>query len=116
MVIDDLISILTGICDTVIEQGSLGDDAPYPAERFFTIWNASSSDHKHYDNKTFGYTWVIDINFYSTDPEDVYRSLEYARLALKECGWAVGGRGHAVYSDDKSYTGRGITAVYLEIE
>ena len=115
MVIETLISILSGICDTVIEQGSLADDAPYQ-ERFFTFWNASSDDHKHYDNQTYGYTWTVDVNFYSTDPADVYATLDAARLALKSHGWKISGKGHAVYSDDPNYTGRGMTAVYLEIE
>lgn len=115
MVIENLISILSGICETVIEQGSLADDAPYP-ERFFTFWNASSDDHKHYDNQTYGYIWTVDINFYSTDPADVYAALDAARLALKSHEWKISGKGHAVYSDEPNYTGRGMTAVYLEIE
>lgn len=116
MVIDNLISILSGICETVIEQGSLPDDAPYPATRFFTFWNASTEDHKHYDNNTHGYIWTVDVNFYSTDPTDVYSTLDAARLALKESGWTITGKGHAVYSDDSNYTGRGFTADYLEFE
>lgn len=116
MVIENLISILSGICETVIEQGSLAEDAPYPAERFFTFWNVKSDDHKHYDDDTYGYIWTVDVNFYSTNPEDVYSTLDAARLALKSAGWKISGKGHAVYSDDSSYTGRGMTAAYLEIE
>lgn len=116
MVIDDLISILSGICETVIEQGSLADDEQYPADRFFTFWNASSDDHKHYDNNTYGYVWMVDVNFYSLDPDDVFSSLEAARRALKSSGWTINGKGHAIGSDDERYSGRGMTAEYLEIE
>ena len=116
MILDDLITILSGICKTVIEQGSLADDEPYPAERFFTFWNDSTDDHKHYDNDTYGYTWLVDVNFYSTDPDDVYTTLDAARLALKQSGWVINGKGHTIGSDDKRYSGRGFTAAYLEIE
>lgn len=116
MVTDDLITILSGICGTVIEQGSLADDAPYPAERFFTFWNESSDDRKHYDNNTYGYAWLVDVNFYSTNPDDVYTTLDAARLALKQSGWVINGKGHAIGSDDKRYSGRGFTAAFLEIE
>lgn len=115
MVLDNLTSILSDICETVMEQGSLAADAPYP-ERFFTYWNQSTDDHKHYDNNTYGYTWLVDVNFYSADPDDVYITLEAARTALKAHGWTVTGKGHAVYSDDANYTGRGFTAAFLEIE
>ncbi len=114
MIIDNLINTLSGICNNVIEQGSLAADAPYP-DRFFTFWNNSSDDHKHYDDTAYGYVWNCDINFYSTSAEDVYSTLEEAREALQADGWIISGKGHSVASDTETHTGRGFTATYLEI-
>lgn len=113
MPIDNLIATLQTICDVVFEQGSLAPETPYPA-RFFTFWNNDTADHKHYDNKAHGYVWEIDVNSYSTDPADVYAMQEQARTALLAAGWKIGGKGHAVMSDDPTHTGRGFTARFIE--
>lgn len=114
MPIQNLIDKLTAICSEVMEQGSLAPAAAYPA-RFFTFWNSSTESHKHYDNATHGFVWDVDVNFYSTDPADVYATLEQARTALQAAGWKINGKGHAVASDEPTHTGRGFTATYLEI-
>lgn len=108
-----LIDTLTPICPTITEQGTMAPHAPYPA-RFFTFWNSSTQDRKHYDNAACGFVWTVDINFYSTDRVDVYSTLEAARKALLQAGWNISGKGHAVASDTTTHTGRGLTAVYLE--
>lgn len=113
MPLDNLIKLLQEICSTVKEQGSLLPAEPYPA-RFFTFWNRSTDDHKHYDNATYGYVWAVDVNFYSESPKDVYSTLEAARGKLLQAGWKISGKGHAVASDEPTHTGRGFTAFYLE--
>lgn len=113
MVIDKLIEQLQTLCGDVFEQGALAQDAPYPP-RFFTFWNHTTNDHKHYDNAAHGYEWEVDVNFYSADPTDVYDTLEAARTMLLAAGWKIGGKGHAVASDTSTHTGRGFTALYLE--
>ena len=113
MVIDTLLNTLASLCPDIIEQGSLAPNTPYKG-RFFTFWNSSTEDHKHYDNATHGYVWHVDVNFYSTDPRDVYGTLDEARKLLKAAGWIVSGKGHAVASDVNTHTGRGFTALYLE--
>ena len=113
MVIQNLIDLLTPQCSEIMEQGSLAKEAPYP-QRFFTFWQRDSEDHKHYDNQTYGYTWTIDVNFYSTDRLDVFNTLEEARKKLLQAGWKISGKGHAVASDTTTHTGRGFTAFYLE--
>lgn len=92
----------------------MAQDARYPA-RFFTFWDHTNDDHKHYDNAAYGYVWTVDINFYSEDRADVFATLEAARKKLLQAGWKISGKGHAVASDHKSHTGRGFTALYLEI-
>ena len=109
----NLIDTLTKLCADVMEQGSMAPNAKYPA-RFFTFWNSSTQDHKHYDNAALGVVWTVDVNFYSTNPMDVYSALEAAREALLQAGWVISGKGHAVASDTPTHTGRGFTAVYLE--
>lgn len=94
-------------------QGSLMRFARYP-DRFFTFWNNDTNDHKHYDNGAYGYTWEVEVNYYSTDPLDVYNTLEAARQALLQAGWKISGRGYSVASDEQTHTGRGFTATYLE--
>lgn len=113
MPLDNLIGILEDLGAEVLEQGSMAADAAYP-ERFYTFWNTSSADHKHYDNTTHGYTWTVEVNAYAQDPNVVASMLEQARIALLAAGWKINGKGHSVASDDPNYSGRGFTAVYLE--
>lgn len=114
MVIENLISLLSSVCDEVMEQGTLAVDAPYP-DRFFTFWNWSSDDLKHYDNAAQGCVWEVEVNYYSTDAADVYSTLDAAREKMLQEGWKVSGKGHAVASDTDTHTGRGFTARYIEI-
>lgn len=114
MPLDNLIETLEAICPGVMQQGSMAPHARYPA-RFFTFWNASTADHKHYDNTTHGYTWAVEVNFYSNKPADVYSTLEEARKKLLQAGWKISGKGHAVASDEPTHTGRGFTATFLEL-
>ena len=113
MVIDNLIALLSELCNKVIQQGSLAPDAEYPP-KMFTFWQHTSDDYKHYDNKAYGCVWVIDVNYYSTDPLDVYNTLEQARQKLLQNGWRISGKGHDVASDNTTHTGRGFTATYIE--
>lgn len=113
MPIDKLIEILEALAQEVFEQGSMAAEATYP-ERFYTYWNTSSADHKHYDNTTYGYTWAVEVNAYAQNPDVVTSMLEQARTALLAAGWKINGKGHSVASDDPNYSGRGFTAIYLE--
>ena len=112
--IDALIALLTPLCAEIIEQGSMAPHAQYP-RRFFTFWNPDTEDHKHYDNATHGCKWTMEVNFYSTNRADVSSTLEAAMETLRQAGWIISGKGHAVASDTKTHTGRGFTATYLEL-
>jgi hypothetical protein len=113
MVIQKLIDTLRPLCPEIIQQGSMPQDAQYPP-RLFTFWNSSTEDRKHYNNATHGYVWEVEVNFYSTDPADVYNTLDAAKERLQAEGWVVSGKGHAVASDTTTHTGRGFTALYIE--
>ena len=112
MVMQNLIDTLKTICGDVYQQGAL--PGTYP-QRFFTFWNRSSDDHKHYDGQAYGFAWVVDVNFYSCDISDVYASLDAAREALLAAGWVVSGKGHTVASDTNTHMGRGLEVTFLEI-
>ena len=114
MPIENAIDILKSLCPTVMQQGGMRWNERYP-DRFFTFWNGSTNDQKHYDNAPSGYVWEVDFNFYSTDPKDVYNTLKSASELLQAAGWVISGKGHAVASDINTHTGRGFTALYLEI-
>lgn len=113
MPIENAIKALEAICPTVFQQGSLAPGKPYPA-RFFTFWNPGTHDKKHYDNAASGVVWELDVNFYSTDPRDIYSTIPQAIEALRALGWIVSGAGHAVASDYETHTGRGFTAAFVE--
>ena len=114
MPIENAITLLKTICPDVMLQGSLTPNKPYPA-RFFTFWNPETSDAIHFDNAPSGCVWILDVNFYSTDPLDIYSTIAAAMDTMQDAGWIIGGKGHAVASDYQTHTGRGFTAVYLEI-
>lgn len=114
MVVDDLIEVISSYELPYYRQGSMSEDEEYP-ETFFTFWNRDSDDHAHYDNDNYGTRWVFDVNVYSSDPEKPYELLEDIAKKLKGNGWVVPGKGHDLYSDEPTHTGRGITVYFLEV-
>ena len=111
---ENLIALLETFGYPVYRQGSLSDTDTYP-DSFFTFWNNDSPDHSHYDNTDYGTEWDFDVNFYSNNPDLTYSVLLEARTLLKENGWVIPEKGHDVMSDEPTHTGRGITALFLEI-
>lgn len=109
-----LIALLETFKYPVYRQGSLSDTDNYP-DSFFTFWNNGSPDHSHYDNTDYGTEWEFDVNFYSNEPNLTYSVLQEAITLLKENGWVIPEKGHDVMSDEPTHTGRGITALFLEV-
>lgn len=110
---DRLIQLLQTFGYPVILQGSIDQDEAYP-ESFFTFWNNDTTDGSHYDNEAISWIWSFDVNFYSTDPTQVNEMLLNAKRLLKANGFIIGGKGHDVFSDEPTHTGRGMTALYVE--
>ena len=108
-----LIEILETFGVPVYRQGSMSNEAVYPAT-FITYWNSDSPDHAHYDNATFGTVWSFTVNVYSSDPDTPPTMIGQIRQALKEAGWIVQGKGYDVQSDEPTHTGRGIECEYLQ--
>lgn len=111
---DLLISVLKESGYPVFRQGSLAENEPYP-DSFFTFWNNSSDDGSHYDNDAASTVWDFDVNFYSSDPALTYSILEQARIKLKNEHFIISGKGYDVASDEPTHTGRGMNALFLEI-
>ena len=111
--VDLLISTLATLGYPVRQQGSFTENEAYP-DAFFTFWNNSSDDGSHYDNNAIYYVWNFDVNFYSTSPAVVYEKLEAARVALREQGFIISGKGYSVASDEPTHIGRGFTALIID--
>lgn len=109
---DALRGLLESLGYPVFRQGSLAGKE-YP-DSFFTFWNSESPDHAHYDNKNYGTAWGFMVNFYSTDLELVYSTVNKAISYLKSNDWIVPTRGYDIYSGEETHTGRGMTVYYLE--
>jgi hypothetical protein len=110
---DLLISTIEGLGFPIYQQGSLGENEPYPAS-FFTFWNNTAEGAEFYDNEEHSITWNFDLNFYSIDPTLVNSVLMESKSLLKQAGFIVTGAGHDLISDEHTHTGRGITVWKIE--
>jgi len=110
---DLLIEILLTFGFPVIQQGSLSPDEKYP-DAFFTFWNNDSPDDDFYDNKPNAIVWDYDVNFYSTDPVQVYSALKTAKTKLIQAGFICPDNGHTVGSDEPTHIGRGMNVLFKE--
>lgn len=114
---DKLIELLETFGFPVFRQGTLADDEPYPDD-FFTFWENDSYDGSHYNNENISTIWNYDVNFYSSNPENVYSKLKEAIKLLKKNSFIISGKGHDVATDpdNTTHTGRGTQILYLEME
>ncbi len=108
-----LIDTLSSFNYPIYLQGSLSDKDSYP-DSFFTFFNNSTSDNAFYDNTETETIWDFDLNIYSIDPAIVNSTLLAVKPLLKAVGFIVDGIGHDVLTDEPTYTGRGITVLYIE--
>lgn len=111
---DLLIETLSKLGFPVFLQGSLLPDEPYP-DNFFTFWERTSYGESHYDNSECSTVYEYDVNFYSSDQENVYTYLRKAITLLKEADFIVSGQGYSVPSGVQTHDGRGVTVKYLKV-
>lgn len=111
---DLLIATIETLGYPVRRQGSFASDETYPDD-FFTYWNNASDDGSHYDNAATSTIWDFDVNFYSINTSRTYSELAKCKKALKNAGFIISGNGYDVMSDEPTHTGRGMNALYLEI-
>lgn len=118
---DEVIDVKTLLINTlatefklpIFLQGSMSNDAAYPAS-FFTFWNNTTEDSNFYDNSETQTIWDFDLNFYSNDPTTVNTMLISAKAVLKAVGFIINGSGYDVLSDETTHSGRGINLNYIE--
>ena len=112
---DTLIQLLETFEVPVIRQGSLAPSEKYP-DTFFTFWCNSEAEQSAYDDHTVSVVYDFDVNVYSTSPSKVYDLLTEARKLFKRNGWQTPDRGHDIYSDEITHTGRGMEVTFLKFE
>lgn len=110
---DLLIETLSKLGFPVRLQGSVAPDEPFP-DNFFTFWERSSDGESYYDNLEYSTVFEYDVNFYSSDPENVYGCLRKAITLLKDAGFIVSGQGRSIPSGVQTHDGRGVTVKYLK--
>lgn len=110
---DLLIQTLEPLGFPIFQQGTLGENEPYP-ESFFTFWNNTVDGSEFYDNEEHSYIWDFDLSFYSSDPTLVNTQLIEAKRLLRSKGFVVTGKGYDVMSDEVTHTGRGIHVLKIE--
>jgi len=112
--IDDLLIVTletSGL--SVWRQGSLPESVEYP-DRFYTYWLNYSDGSSYYDNAEALTEWDFDVYCYASNPQAMADAVETGMSLLKAAGFIIGGRGWDVASDQKTHTGRGFSATYLE--
>lgn len=110
---DELEALLLTFGYPVRLQGSMSEEESYPPS-FFTVWNNSTEDATFYDNTPDACIWDFDINFYSSDPTLANEVPLLVIQLLRRNGFIIDGKGYDVMSDEKSHTGRGMNALYIQ--
>lgn len=111
--IDLLIGTLKKLGYPVRRQGSIAESEQRP-DHFFTFWNDDTDSEGFYDNEETKIRWEYSVNFYSTDPLKVNKTLLEAKKMLQKEGFIVSGAGYDVASGEPTQTGRGISVCYCQ--
>ena len=110
---DKLQEVLDGFGFRSWLMHTMPEDEEYP-ESFFTFLSIDAPFDVYYNNAPHSVVWAFWIGFYSSDPDKVNDiPLELAKR-LHAAGWVVPGLGEDVPTDEPGYTGRRITAYYVQ--
>lgn len=88
-------------------QGSLTDET-YP-NSFFTFWNIDTPNISFYDNKDTKHNEIVNVCFYTNDPNLIYNVMEDFITAAKAVGFIVVGHAKDAPADKENYYGRYVT-------
>lgn len=97
------------------EQGSFTSSKDYP-KSFFTIWNFDSVYTGFYENNPMGIARYYWINFYTLNPAVIDIALKKAIELLKENNWVISQPSIDINTSVKQYSGKQITAIFIEEE
>lgn len=89
---------------TIILQGTLAADIPYP-DTFVTIWTNYTADNSHFDNDVSSVEWNFTLILYSTDPETLSKKAKELLETLRAVGFIPQGKGQDIPSDEPTHTG-----------
>lgn len=108
------------LCDTIEKvnleiylQGTLTEEEENNLKEFCTYW-VDPIVETYKDNIPVSALWTFDFNFYSNKLH-YGDTFEMLLTKLKEVGFIPVGRGGSVPSDNKNFTGKGVTVRYKEI-
>lgn len=110
---DLLIETLEKLGYPVILQGTIAADVAYPPT-FITFRTMTSSTTHSYDNEEALFSFEVNVNVYSRDPETVATLSESARGALKDAGFIPVGKGFDLISDEPDYSGWAMDYLFIQ--
>lgn len=99
--------------ETLLLQGTLADDAPYP-DNFVTIWTDYTADNSHFDNAVDAVEWHFTVIHYSNDPAALQTKVKQIIEVLRADGFIPQGVGQDIPSDEKSHTGWAMEFIAVE--
>lgn len=98
---------------TLMLQGTLADDTPYP-DNFVTIWTDYTADNLHFDNNVNSIDWHFTVILYSTDPEYIRTKSKEIIDTLRAADFIPQGRGQDIPSDEATHTGWAMEFISVE--
>ena len=111
---EKLIEILEQfVGENVFLQGSVAEDAVYPA-KFATFFTTTSEFDKYYNDKANQINWTVSVIFYSADPAEVLSVPPQIVRAMKAEGFLPQNAGIDVISDVHTHTGWAMDFIYPE--
>lgn len=89
---------------TIMLQGTLAQDTPYPDE-FVTIWTDYTADNSHFDNAVNSVDYHFTVIYYTNDPALISSRPKEIIKNLRAAGFVPQGIGQDIPSDEETHTG-----------
>lgn len=89
---------------TIMLQGTLAQDIPYPDE-FVTIWTDYTADNSHFDNAVNSVDYHFTVIYYTNDPALISSRPKEIIENLRPAGFIPQGVGQDIPSDEETHTG-----------
>ncbi len=108
-----LINILSTYNENVYLQGTIEPEETLP-DAFITFRQIDSDTQLSFDNEDALTTYTFNVNFYSTDPEQVNTTPQLIRKELKKYGFIPHGKGYDLMTQNVNYTAWALEFDYIE--
>lgn len=109
----DIFADLAGVGFPVYQQGAAPDGVELPAT-FATVWQDSSDDILHADNKAIQCRHEWTVICYTNDKQKIYSGLQAVINALKKRGYLISGQGYDASGAWQGYDARAVDVVKIE--